>query len=104
MDAKRKARLEAKGISVQSITPELAAKWGILMSPGPRRGQSKTATPESQPGPANPSSETLPAGEQLPDKAGLQAGNMNEMGLQENPGTRLLTKEPFTPDKKDPVK
>lgn len=104
MDPKRKARLEALGISGQSITPELAAKWGTLMSPGPRRGQSKPAMPESQPGPANPNSKTLPAGEQLPDKAGLQAGNMNEMGLQENPGTRLLTREPVTPDKKDPVK
>ena len=63
MDAKRKARLEAKGISVQSITPELAAKWGILMSLGQRRGQSK---------PVTPSSTTLPAGEQKPDEFKLQ--------------------------------
>lgn len=34
MNAKNSARAEALGISVQSITPELAAKWGVLMSPG----------------------------------------------------------------------
>jgi len=104
MDPKNKARLEAEGNIVQSITPELAAKWGILMSPGQRRGQSKPATPESQPGPVNPNSKTLPAGEQLPGKAGLLAGNMNEKGLQENPGKQLLNREPFTSTKKDPVK
>jgi len=103
MDPKMKARAAALGISVQSITPELAAKGGILMSPGPRRGQSKPPSPESQPGTANPNSKTLPAGEQLPDKAGLQAGNTNEEGVQENLAKQLLTSEPFTPDKKDPV-
>ena len=55
MDPKNKARLEAEGNSVQSITPELAAKWGILMSPGQRRGQSRPPTPEGQPGLTNPS-------------------------------------------------
>ena len=55
MDPKRKARLEALGISVQPITPELAAKWGILMSPGQRRGQSRPPAPEGQSGPATPS-------------------------------------------------
>ena len=59
MNEKMKARAEALGISVQSITPELAAKWGILMSPGPRRGQSKPATPNST---------ALPAGEQQSDE------------------------------------
>ena len=103
MNAKNRAKAAALGISVQSITPELAEKWGTLMSPGPRRGQSKPATPESQPGTANPNSKTLPAGEHLPDKAGLQAGNMNEKGLQENPGKQLLNREPVIPDKKDPV-
>lgn len=55
MDPKRKARLEALGISVQPITPELAAEWGILMSPGQRRGQSRPPAPEGQTGPASPS-------------------------------------------------
>jgi len=103
LDEKMKARAEALGISVQSITPELAAKGGILMSPGPRRGQSKPPSPESQPGTANPNSKTLPAGEQLPDKAGLQAGNLDEKWLQENPGKQLLNREPVTSTKKDPV-
>ena len=103
MDPKMKARVAALGISVQSITPELAEKWGVLMSPGPRRGQSKPVTPESQSGTANPNSKTLPVGEQLPDKAGLLAGNVDEKGLQENPGKQLLNREPVTPDKKDPV-
>ena len=94
MDPKRKARLEALGISVQSITPELAAKWGTLMSPGQRRVQSKPPRLEGQPNPANPNSKTLPVGEQLPCNAGLLAGNMNEKGLQENPGKWLLTREP----------
>lgn len=94
MDPKRKARLEALGISVQAITPELAAKWGILMSPGQRRGQSKPAAPEGQPNPANPNSKTLPAEEQLPCKAGLLAGNTNEEGVQENLAKQLLTREP----------
>jgi hypothetical protein len=83
MDPKRKARLEAEGNSVQSITSELAAKWGILISPGQRRGQSKPPGPEGQPGQANPNGTALSAGEKLPDKAGLQAGNMHEKGLQE---------------------
>ena len=103
MDPKMKARAAALGISVQSITPELAEKWGILIFPGPRRGQSKPATPESHPGTANPNSKTLPAGEQLPDKAGLQAGNLDEKWLQENPGKQLLNREPVTSTKKDPV-
>ena len=94
MDAKMRARAAALGISVQSITPELAAKWGILMSPGQRRGQSKTPEPEGQAGPANPNSKTLSTGEQLPDKAGLLVGNMNEKGLEENLGKHLLTREP----------
>ena len=59
MDAKMRAKAAALGISVQSITPELAAKWGILMSPGQRRGQSK---------PAAPNSTALPEGEQQPDE------------------------------------
>ena len=81
LNAKNRAKATALGISVQSITPELAEKWGILISPGSRRGQSKPATSESHPGTAVsfPNSKTLPAGEQLPDKAGLQAGNTNEM-------------------------
>ena len=104
MDPKRKARLEALGISVQSITPELAAKWGTLMSPGQRRGQSKPAAPEGQPNPANQSSKALPAGEQLPCKAGLLTGNTNEEGVQENLRKRLLTRQPVTQEKKDPIK
>lgn len=55
MDPKNKARLEAEGNSVQSITPELAARWGTLMSPGQMRGQSKPPAPEGQPSPASPS-------------------------------------------------
>lgn len=94
MNEKMRAKAAALGISVQSITPELAAKWGTLMSPGQRRGQSKPPGPEGQPNPANPSSTALPAGGQLPGKAGLQTGNMNEKGLQENPGKRLLNREP----------
>ena len=104
MNAKNRAKATALGISVQSITPELAARWGILMSPGQRRGQSKPAAPEGQTGPANPNSKALPAGEQLPGKTGLQAGNMNEKRLEENMGKQLLNREPVTPDKKDPVK
>ena len=104
MDEKRRARLEAKGIKVQSIMPELAEKWGTLMSFGERSGQSKPPSPESQHGPANPSSTELPAGEQLPDKAGLLAGNMNEKGLEENMGKQLLNREPVTSNKKDPLK
>ena len=103
MDAKMRAKAAALGISVQSITPELAAKWGTLMSPGQRRGQSKPPGPEGQPNPANPSSKALPAGEQLPGKAGLLVGNTNEEGVQENLGKQLLDREPVTPDKKDPV-
>jgi len=45
LDEKRKARLKARGINVLSITPELAEKWGTLISPGPRRGRSKPNTP-----------------------------------------------------------
>ena len=59
MNAKMRAKAAALGITVQSITPELAAKWGTLMSPGQRRGQSK---------PATPSNTALPAGEQQSDE------------------------------------
>ena len=68
MDAKRKARLEAEGISVQSITPELAAKWGILMSPGQRRGQSKPATPNSIASPAGEHQSDEFEPQEAPDK------------------------------------
>ena len=54
MDPKNRAKAEALGISGQPITPELAAKWGTLMSFGQRRGQSKPPGPEGQPGPTNP--------------------------------------------------
>jgi len=46
LDEKRKARLKARGINVLSITPELAEKWGTLISPGPRREKSKPNTPK----------------------------------------------------------
>jgi len=46
LDEKRKARLKARGINVQSITPELAEEWGTLVSQGPRREKSKPNTPE----------------------------------------------------------
>ena len=93
MDAKNRARLEAEGISVQSITPELAAKWGTLMSFGERSGQSK---------PATPSSIALPEDNQ-PDDLELQASNLYEKGLQEALDKNLLTKEPITPENKEPA-
>lgn len=49
MDEKRKARYKALGINVQSVTPELAEKWGTLISPGQRRGKSKPSTPQEEP-------------------------------------------------------
>ena len=103
MDEKRRARLEAKGIKVQSITPELAAKWGILMSPGQRRGQSKPPIPEGQPNPGNPSSTALPKGTVAGQ--GWVAGRQHERkGITGKPGEAVIDQRAATQDKKGPVK
>ena len=91
MDEKRRARLEAKGIKVQSITPELAAKWGILMSPGQRRGQSK---------PATPSSAALTEDNQ-PDDLELKASSRIEEGLEKYKDKYLSTRESTGPGSKE---
>ena len=92
MDPKNRARLEAEGISGQSITPELAAKWGILMSPGQRRGQSK---------PAAPNSTALPAGKESPAQYELQASSQIEEGLEKYKGKYLSTPESTIPASKE---
>ena len=48
LDEKTKARAAALGIKVSSITPELADKWGILISPRQPPGKSKPSTPPKQ--------------------------------------------------------
>ncbi len=92
MDPKRKARLEAEGNSVQSITPELAAKGGILMSPGQRRGQSNPATPNSI---------ASPAGEEPPDQYDLQASSQIEEGLEKYKDKYVSNPESTTPASKE---
>jgi len=92
LDPKNKARLEAEGISGQSITPELAAKWGTLMSPGRRRGQSK---------PVTPSRTALPNDDQ-PDEYELKASSQIEEGLEKYKDKYLSTRESTGPGSKEP--
>lgn len=91
MDAKNRARLEAEGISVQSITPELAEKWGTLMSFGERSGQSKPATP----------SNTASPNDDQPDQYDLQASSRIEEGLDKYKDKYLSSPESTGPVSKE---